>query len=500
VNIYIKKQIWKFILALLAAIIVSTSLWYSSRIAGRIADGERMRVQLWVKAIQKRESLMRYTNEVFEKLAREERKKVELWASATKELSKELSDYTFALKVVADNTTVPVILTDDKDHILSHRNLDSAEIQDTASLREQLNLMKQVHPPIEIEVYKGRKQYLYYKDSRLFTELKRMTDDFVQSFISEVIINAASVPVIFTDNKKNNIVAFGNIDSSIINDKTKVARLIAVMQNQNAPIEVHLREGDTHYIFYNNSYLLTQLKFFPLVQFIIIALFILLGYWMFSISRKAEQNQVWLGMARETAHQLGTPLSSLMAWFELMKERNNNDPIMITELEKDIKRLSTITERFSKIGSAPDLKTYDLVKVITNTVNYIKLRTSDKIIFKIIPNQDEISVRLNVPLFEWVIENLLKNSIDATGGIGRIEIQITDQIQLVYVDISDTGKGIPQSKHKTVFEPGYTTKQRGWGLGLSLAKRIIETYHYGKIFVKRSEPAKGTTFRIVLKK
>lgn len=499
-NIYYKKQVWKLLLAFFAIIIVSASLWYSSRIANRIADGERKRVELWVKAIQKREALMRYTNKVFNKISNEERKKVELWAAATKELSKDLNDYTFVLKVVADNTTVPVILADEAGNIISHRNLDTEESKDTDAMKKQVELMKKAHEPIEIEVYKGKKQYLYYKDSRLFTELRRMTNDFVQSFISEVVINAASVPVIFTDESKKHILAFGNIDSTIIGDTTKTEALIVEMESQNPPIEVHLDENKTHYIVYKNSYLLTQLKYFPLVQFLVIALFILLGYWMFSISRKAEQNQVWLGMARETAHQLGTPLSSLMAWLELLKNKHDSDESMITELNKDIQRLETITERFSKIGSAPDLKPENIVTVVKNTVSYIQLRASERIVFNVKSNHQNITTAINKPLFEWVIENLLKNAIDATGGSGKIDIEITDQIQLVYVDVSDSGRGIAASRHKTVFEPGYTSKQRGWGLGLSLAKRIIETYHYGKIFVKRSEPGKGTTFRVMLKK
>jgi signal transduction histidine kinase len=226
----------------------------------------------------------------------------------------------------------------------------------------------------------------------------------------------------------------------------------------------------------------------------------LVAYLLFSTARRVEQNQVWVGMAKETAHQLGTPLSSLIAWVEYLKSKGL-DPETSSEIEKDVKRLETITERFSKIGSVPKLDTVDLVKVLEDSLNYMKLRTSKNVAFSIDTNNEkEVFAQLNIPLFEWVIENLIRNAVDAMNGNGNITITLSDQTQFVYIDIADTGKGIPKSKYKTVFEPGFTTKQRGWGLGLSLTKRIIENYHSGKIFVKSSEIDKGTTFRIVLNK
>jgi signal transduction histidine kinase len=224
------------------------------------------------------------------------------------------------------------------------------------------------------------------------------------------------------------------------------------------------------------------------------------SYLAFSASRKAEQNQVWVGMAKETAHQLGTPLSSLIAWLEILKMKGLSVEYA-GEIQKDIQRLQTITERFSKIGSAPALQKENLLQVMEHSVNYIRSRTSDKIIFDVkAPQNADVFAPINVPLFEWVIENILKNSIDAMNGEGKIAVKITDQQQFAYIDISDTGKGISKSAFKTIFKPGYTTKSRGWGLGLSLSKRIIEEYHDGQIFVKSSEPGKGTTLRIVLNK
>ncbi|HNP48432.1 MAG TPA: HAMP domain-containing sensor histidine kinase, partial [Bacteroidia bacterium] len=248
-----------------------------------------------------------------------------------------------------------------------------------------------------------------------------------------------------------------------------------------------------------DSELLIRLRYYPYFQLAVIALFLFVSYLAFSTSRKAEQNQVWVGMAKETAHQLGTPLSSLLAWLELLKMKGTSKEYTI-EIEKDLQRLQTITDRFSKIGAAPALKKEDVYQVLVHSVDYIRNRTSDQVSFHIDKPVNEIYAPMNVPLFEWVIENILKNALDAMSGAGIISISITDQHQFVYMDINDTGKGIPKSSYKTIFKPGYTTKSRGWGLGLSLSKRIIEDYHDGQIFVKSSEMGKGTTFRIVLKK
>lgn len=499
-SIYSKKQQWKLWLFVAAIFIVGVSLWYTNTLVNKIAKEERKKVKLWADAIQKKANLVKYTNELFNKIKTDERKKVELWAEATRQLSKDLSDYGFVLKVVSDNTTVPVILTDAHGTPITSRNLDPEKENDKAYLKLQMQAMKAVQEPIEIEVYHGQKNYLYYKDSKLFSELKTVLDDLIKSFISEVAVNSASVPVIYTDSTKTNVLASGNVDSAKIRDPFFLQKTIAEMEAQNQPIEVEFGDNSRSYIFYQESMLLTQLKYYPYVMFGVIGLFLLIAYILFSTARKVEQNQVWVGMAKETAHQLGTPLSALIAWLEHLRSKGL-DPETASEIEKDVKRLETITERFSKIGSVPKLDKTDLVNVLGDSVNYMKLRTSKNVIFKIESgNQKEILAQLNIPLFEWVIENLIRNAVDAMNGNGTIAITLSDQTQFVYIDISDTGKGIPKSKYKTVFEPGYTTKQRGWGLGLSLTKRIIENYHSGKIFVKSSEIDKGTTFRIVLNK
>jgi signal transduction histidine kinase len=502
-NIYSQKQRWKLLLFAAALVIIGLSLWYTNTLVNKIANDERKNVKLWADAIRKKAKLVQYTNELFTKITSEERKKVELWADGTKQLanpSLQMEDVSFIFEVIKNNETVPVILSDANGNIISSRNLDSSKTNDKEYLKQQMEIMRSQHAPIEITILKGQKNYLYYKDSKLFSELKNVLDDLVKSFISEVAINSASVPVIFTDSTRKNIIAVGNIYSTKVASPELLQETIAEMESSKPPIMVDFGDEGKQYIFYRDSFLLTQLKYYPYVQFSVIGLFLVIAYTLFSTARNAEQNQVWVGLAKETAHQLGTPLSSLMAWVEYLKTKNVPAET-ITELEKDVKRLETITERFSKIGSAPKLEKENIYLVMEDAVNYLKTRTSKNVSYTIKPHDgNQVMAKLNIALFAWVIENICRNAVDAMNGNGSITVDIYDQTQFVYIDITDTGKGLPKSQYKTIFKPGFTTKQRGWGLGLSLSKRIIENYHEGEIFVKTSEPNKGTTFRIVLNK
>lgn len=274
---------------------------------------------------------------------------------------------------------------------------------------------------------------------------------------------------------------------------------IAQMKSVNTPIEVSFGDYQKGIIYFENSEEVKQLKFFPYVQFGIIGLFLVIAYLVFSTFRKAEQNQVWVGMSKETAHQLGTPISSLMAWTEYLETQEVSKDI-ITEMNKDVDRLQMITERFSKIGSGGKLEEVDVYALLKNTIDYLKVRLSSRVTFTIHSDIPESKAKVNAPLFEWVIENITKNAVDAMKGEGQFNITVSDINGQIAIDLSDTGKGIPPGKIKTVFQPGFTTKQRGWGLGLSLAKRIIKDYHKGKIYVHKSEVNVGTTFRIVLNK
>lgn len=496
-NIYSRKQQWKWILFIVAIIIIFTSLWYTNKLVNSIARDERTKVSLWAEAVQKKAKLVKFTNDLFQKLQTEERKKAELYALATKQLNSDIADISFVLKVIQDNTTVPVILTDDEDHITANRNLDSTIEKDPEALKKELTAMKTLYEPVVIEVYRGRKNYLYHKDSRLFTDIKVVFDSLIKSFISDVAINSAAVPVIYTDSTRSTVIAVGNIDSAKINTPEKIKTTISLMEQQNTPIPVDLGEGHKNYIFYEQSPLLTQLKYYPYVQFSVIGLFLLIAYILFSTARKAEQDQVWVGMSKETAHQLGTPLSSLMAWTEYLRSTGTDESV-VNEMNRDVMRLNMITERFSKIGSQPTLQDEDVCQVVRNAMDYLKQRTSKNVNYILEIPDTEIHAQLSVPLFEWVIENICKNAVDAMDGKGEFRVTVKEIPEGVAIDLKDSGKGIHKSKHKSVFKPGYTTKKRGWGLGLSLCKRIIENYHDGKIYVLNSEENKGTTFRIVL--
>jgi signal transduction histidine kinase len=314
-----------------------------------------------------------------------------------------------------------------------------------------------------------------------------------------VAINSASVPVLYTDSTQQNILASGKIDSQIVANHAKLAAKLQSMKQSSPPIEINLGSGIKNYIFYEESYTLKQLRYYPYIQLLIIMFFLLIAYTLFSTARNSEQNLLFVGMSKETAHQLGTPLSSLMAWIEYLKE-TTLDPSIVHEMNRDVVRLQTITDRFSKIGSQPTLTTENVFTTLEHALDYLKQRSSKNINF-VLKREGTLAstdALICVPLFEWVVENICKNAIDAMDGKGTIMVTIQNQNHKLLIDITDTGKGIAKNKLKAVFEPGYTTKQRGWGMGLSLCRRIIENYHNGKVFVKQSETGKGTTFRVIL--
>ena len=316
-------------------------------------------------------------------------------------------------------------------------------------------------------------------------------------FLSTIIENNNTVPVILTD-ESDSIISARNFDAHKSGDYKYIKEQLEKIKERNKPIVNNLEKGHYNLIYYKDSIILTMLIYYPYIQLGIIIFFILVSYLAFRSSRKAEQNQVWVGMSKETAHQLGTPTSSLAGWIEILEQKHPG--ISITkELALDVQRLEKITERFSRIGSKPVIKSDNIIGIISRTVDYLKLRTSSKV--KIITdyNPDEkVVVPVNAALFEWVIENVFKNAVDSMEGSGEITVRITETERHALIDISDTGKGIPKSAFKKIFNPGFTTKQRGWGLGLSLAKRIIEDYHNGKIFVRHSEVGKGSCIRIVM--
>lgn len=353
---------------------------------------------------------------------------------------------------------------------------------------------------------------LWAKSTRNIIAMPDVNDEYITFIYS--MRDSLAVPAIVVDSAEN-IITWRGLDSTKTNfdleadskkkyDPKYFKSQLKEMKSQHPQpivLELNNRNNEKWYVYYKDSTLLTQLRAFPYVQLSVIAIFLLVAYGVFNSSRKSEQDQVWVGLAKETAHQLGTPISSLMAWVELLKSKFNapDDPLII-EMENDVKRLETVADRFSKIGSKPILHNHVVYEVVEEFVNYFRVRVSDKIEF-VLSGDKHVEALVNVPLFDWVIENILKNAVNAIEGQGSIKIEVKENLvkEQVFIDITDTGAGIPRLKFDTVFQPGYTTRKRGWGLGLSLTKRIVENYHQGSVFVKDSEIGKGTTFRIVLK-
>ena len=501
VDLYTQKKRFKFFLFILAIIIIGVSLFYTNLLVNKFAQEERKNVRLWAAAVNRKANLVKYTESFFRQLQEEERNKVELLAEVYHEIlsDRNQQDLTFYLEIIANNNTIPVIQTDDKGNILTIKNLDFGG---DPPKKLDGNLLEEfsVYPPIEVAFSPSQKNYLYYQDSRFFKELRSVLNDYITSFMSEVALNSSSVPVIITDSSRENVIQFGNLNDIRMSDPNYVRQKLEEMEDENTPIEVAFSGQGTNYIFYQDSEMLTIMKFFPIAQILIISIFLAIAYFLFSYARKSEQNRVWAGMAKETAHQIGTPLSSIMSWIELLKMDETRADQAAEEIEKDIHRLDVITERFSKIGSQPKLQQNDLCKIIRESIEYLEPRSPKKVKYDLkFSKEKELFIPVNAALFSWVIENLCKNAIDAMDGEGTITFMLMEEHKNIIVDISDTGKGIPKSDQNIIFNPGYTSKTRGWGLGLSLSKRIIQDYHKGRIYVKNSVPGKGSTFRIILK-
>ncbi len=318
------------------------------------------------------------------------------------------------------------------------------------------------------------------------------------NLILQIIQGNTAIPVMLC-NEHDSVMNYKNIELPEKNETDFLQKKVKELKNKKEPIVIDMEDGTFQYLYYDDSSILKRLLVFPYVQLLVMAIFILTAFLALASTKKAEQNKVWVGLSKETAHQLGTPISSLIAWLEYLKMKEV-DSSLLSEMEKDVKRLEMIAERFSKIGSTPEPVPVNICESIQTALDYMGTRISSKVKINVDVPDHPIIVLINNALFSWVIENLCKNAVDAMEGQGSISFHIEEKGKMVRIDVTDTGKGIVKSKFKTVFSPGYTTKKRGWGLGLSLVKRIIESYHGGKIFVKSSEIGKGTTFRIELKR
>ncbi len=496
-NFYNHKTRWKWLLFIASILAFLIIIYASDLLLREIAKEEREKAKIWANAIVTKAEVVTHTEQFFENIQTEERKRALLLVKALKKANDASwdEDVTFYTDVITSNATIPSIITNEKGDIHYAVNVDEriSKMKNIKELGEDL----QEYETLKIPYYKEHFNIIYFKESLIYTQLRQMLDNLIESFFQEVVINNTTVPVIITDSSQYKIIAYGNIDTTEVIDWEA---LIKSMKGENKPIKIDLPDQGMCYVFYKESSVLTRLRYFPYIQFIIILIFLFIAYLLFSYARKSEQNQVWIGMSKETAHQLGTPISSLMAWNELLKEQQVDEDIIL-EIDKDVQRLETIAQRFSKIGSMPEFNQENLVDILQNFISYLQTRISSQIEIKLMVSDGaNIIVPLNRYLFEWVIENICKNAVDAIEGQGVILIDISTDEKNVYIDIADTGKGISFKKQKKIFNPGITTKKRGWGLGLTLAKRIVEEYHKGKLFVLKSGMGKGTVMRIVLKK
>ena len=499
-NLYTNKKRWKWALAAIALIVIAASLWYTNRLVKSIAEQETKQVKMWAAAMEQQAVMMSSTEEFFNKVSEQEQLRVDLLANAYRRVIDISTNENTAiyLDIIRNNISIPLVITDTKDNIIFSSNLPS-EQEGKKTFDAEMKRYYSKFPPIKIDPGYGSVQKLYYNESLIYTELKAVLEGMINHFMEEITLNSVGAPVIITDESQTKILSFGNLDTLMMKDSSYVAKQIAIMRDENEPLQIEFMNTGKAIVFYRTSDLVDQMPYYPIIQLFVFALFLVVAYLLFSYARRSEQNQVWAGMAKETAHQLGTPLSSLMGWIELLKMQE--EPFVGThEMEKDIERLQIVTDRFSKIGSVPVLEPTDINYLILDTMDYLQKRFSKKFEFEINLPEGELIMPLIPSLFRWVLENMTKNAVDAMGDKGKITLNLIDDGDHIPIDLSDTGKGISKSKINQVFNPGYTSKKRGWGLGLSLAKRIIEDYHKGKIFVKSSVVGEGTTFRITLKK
>ncbi len=494
------KSHWRWLLFISALLVFVFILYYSSKLINNIAQEERQRIEIWAGAITYKAQIVNETEHFFNSIRMEEGNHAALLAKAIKRVTEaDLDeDLTFYQDIITSNSTVPTIIANMRGDIDAVVNVPDS-IAKMRNIRE-LGDERSEFDSLKLTYYANDYVTIYYKESQIYYDLHTVIDNLLQSFFQETVINSASVPVIITDSTRENVINAGNIDSAILSSPAALSEKLGSMKNSNDPIELDMLDQGRCYVFYEESSVLKQLRYFPFIELGIILIFIIIAYLLFSVSRKSEQNRVWVGMSKETAHQLGTPISSLMAWTELLKEMDV-DPSVSTEIGKDVHRLETIAQRFSKIGSAPVLEPTNIIPIIEEFTSYMQSRIPSLVSIKFNkPEVDSICLPINRYLFEWVIENLIKNAVDAMDGQGAINIDIVEESKNYCIDIADTGKGVPSKLQKQIFKPGYTSKSRGWGLGLTLAKRIINEYHKGKLFVKSSVVGHGTVMRIQLKK
>lgn len=504
-EIHINKQRWKIFLTLMVLIVIAATLLLTNSFVSKIAEREKSKAKQWVESIKKKGDLVQLSNAIFTELKKKEKQKIDLVVEAQKILltKSDLSinqDVKFSLSIIQSNIDIPVILLTQGNEVMQFRNMDSlfndhqAEFEQDSICQIKAKEWTELGQYQRIEYLDGEFLQFVFGNSFELENLQKKSDLLIASFSDEVKDNKGLIPVILWDDSTKLVEA-----SNVSADSSELRILKDQWALQNKPLTFDFGTGKKQ-LFFSDSEEVVYLQWIPYIQFLVLGLLIFVGYFLFSTYRKAEQKRVWAGMAKETAHQLGTPLSSLMGWQSHL-ENLKVDPMVTQEMKKDLVRLERITDRFSKIGSEAKLEQEDINQTIENNLTYLRPRLSSKVEL-VFENKsfESILVPHNASLMDWVIENLCKNAVDAMQGVGRLVVTISNEKSAIAIDFKDSGKGISSKDQKAVFEPGFSTKKRGWGLGLALVKRIIEEHHKGKVFVAASKVNQGTTFRILLPK
>ena len=502
---YRKPRKGKWVIIITTLVLGFAALWTINSFASQIRKSEQEKVRIWASAISQKAELVSSTETFFNEVGIDARRKVKLYIDVLQSFNKHdlSSDSEFYLSYVSyivDSSRTPFMILDKDSLITSCGNIMPTPAEDRTLIGQKASpqLLSDFshNPPFEYDVW-GIPLTLMYKESQIYTDMRSMLDNLNRSFLSEVTNNSVFVPVIVVDSTRKNVLGAGNINNSDFDTPEKLQDKLDEMAGENDPIALQLANHRLAYVYYEPTPLLKMLRIIPIFYLFIAIVLLLISYNLFRTARSDEENRIWVGMAKETAHQLGTPISSLSGWADYLEGKTLEEPYL-GEIRKDIDRLDTIARRFSKIGSVPELNDEDVCEVIRHTISYMEKRSPRKVNFVTTLPDRPVMAPINRYLFEWVIENICKNAIDAMEGKGTFTTILTTEGKNIHIDLSDTGKGIAPSHQKLLFESGFSTKQRGWGLGLSLARRIIEEYHNGKIYLKYSVPGQGSVFRITI--
>ena len=492
-----RKSKLQWTLLSMTVVLALAALLTINSMATQIRQGEQGKVKIWAGSIIQKTELVRQYDLFFNQVKLDEKRKIGLYTSILESFNDGNmgADLNFSLAYVnylVDSSKTPIIITD-RDSIITVPNELAGK-----KMSEELLQAYGENEPFHYRLW-GMPMTLYYKETAVYTNLRHVLWNFTRSYLNEITNNAVSAPVVIVDSSRTHVLESGNVEAADLATPTRLARTLRRMEGANAPIRISLAEGQPAYVYYEDTPLLRLLNRLPLLYLFVAVVLIVVSYHLFRTAQSDEQNRIWVGMAKETAHQLGTPISSLMAWNEVMQGKTYDERYS-NEIKKDLDRLDTIARRFSKIGSVPELKEGDVSEAVRSAVAYLQPRVSKKVTFVVNAPDEPATAPLNRYLFEWVIENLCKNAVDAMDGKGQITLTVHDDARCIHVDVADTGKGIAPANQKRIFDSGFTTKQRGWGLGLSLARRIIDGYHRGKIALKYSVEGQGSVFQITLKK